>query len=198
MFNKLINSIKLYFNNTTSDKKTEKTIYLIIIIVIIIISINYIFIDKPDIAKNKEEIDNKEQSEKQKVKIEYDLENKLKEILSKIDGVSEVDVLLSYNNDIQKVPIYDEKTKETINEESENDKTVKKTTEQEIEKTVAYEETEGIKQPIYEKNILPTVEGVIIVAKGVNNSDIKNKIILAVGAVTNVPMYKVQVLERGA
>ena len=44
---------------------------------------------------------------------------------------------------------------------------------------------------------MPVVEGAIVVAKGANSVDIKSRIASAISAITNLPVYKIQVFEKG-
>ena len=65
------------------------------------------------------------------------------------------------------------------------------------EKQVAYNEESGNKTAIVESIEMPVVEGAIVVAKGANSVDIKSRIASAISAITNLPVYKIQVFEKG-
>ena len=43
---------------------------------------------------------------------------------------------------------------------------------------------------------MPTVEGVIIVGKGVESADVKQKLSTAIGNLLGIASYKVQVFEK--
>lgn len=177
-------------------RKTENLIVLLVLLVVVIVSINFIFKeDKNDAKENTGNIKSNEVTSTNSSN-SNDLESKLKELLNKIQGVSDIDLVISYSSDTKKVPVYNEKKSETNTQEDSNG-TKKNTTQTDSDKNVAYEENGSSKTPIYEQNITPTVEGVIVVGKGVSNQEIKNTIITAVSVVTGVPIYKVQVFEKG-
>lgn len=171
--------------NITKDKKRKKEnlVLLVILLVILLISINYIFNNQNsnNVSSNENIIDNSIQTN---VSEELTLEKRLEEVLSKISGISEVSVVLSYSKD---------KTQNVVFNTKEEEKQGEKIT----EKQVAYNEESGNKTAIVESIEMPVVEGAIVVAKGANSVDIKSRIASAISAITNLPVYKIQVFEKG-
>lgn len=176
--------------NIAKDKKrrNENLILLVILLVVLLISINYIFKDTKSNSTNLNSniINNEEANSNSTIEklSNNSLEQKLEGILSKISGISEVSVVLSYTKDTTQNVVYN--TKE---EEKEGEKT--------LEKQVAYNEESGKKTAIIESVEMPVVEGAIVVAKGASSVDIKSRIASAISAVTNLPVYKIQVFEKG-
>lgn len=173
--------------NITKDKKrrNENLVLLLVLLVVLLISINYIF--KSNSTNTSENIISNESTNTNKVLENLSnnsLEQKLESILSKISGISEASVVLSYSKDATQNIVYN-----TTEEEKEGEKT--------IEKQVAYNEESGKKTAIVESIEMPVIEGAIIVAKGANNVDIKSRIASAISAVTGLPVYKIQVFEKG-
>ncbi len=177
--------------NIAKDKKKRKTnlIFLLILMVVLLISFNYIFSDnKTNLLgsnNNKDNSQNKEESinETNTDISNNDLEVKLESILSKISGISDVSVVLSYSKEKSSNVVYN--TKETKNENNTSS-----------EKEVAYNENGSNKTAIIESVELPKVEGAIVVAKGANTTELKSKIATAVATITSLPVYKVQVFEK--
>lgn len=173
--------------NIAKDKKrrNENLILLVVLLVIILIAINYIFSDNSSNSTNSAQniIDSNKVDETVRT-VEDTLEERLEIILSQISGISDVSVVLSYSKDRTQNVVYN-----TTEEESENGKTV--------EKQVAYNEQSGDKTAIVESVEMPVVEGAIVVAKGASSVDIKSRIASAISAVTNLPVYKIQVFEKG-
>lgn len=176
--------------NIAKDKKrrNENLILLVVLLVVLLISINYIFKDDKSNSTNSnsniisnEEINGNLVTETSN---NNSLEQKLEDILSKISGISEVSVVLSYSKDTTQNVVYN-----VAEEEKEGEKI--------IEKQVAYNEEDGNKTAIIESVEMPVVEGAIVVAKGANSVDIKSRIASAISAVTNLPVYKIQVFEKG-
>lgn len=197
----MIDKLKNIFQN--KDKKKENLISLLIILVITLIIINRIWND--DEIKTKEElkedaylatiksedisdvnlkIDENESGNVNRIK-SNDLEERLKKILETLKGVSNVSVMLTYNESSCQVPIYN------INESNSKNKDEETTS---IEKEVVVDSESNI---VLEKVLNPKIEGAIITAKGVSDPTVKGNIISAVEAVTGVMTHKIQVFEMG-
>lgn len=168
--------------NITKDskKKRENLIFILVLLVILLISINYIFS-----GEKKEKQESVESSTKEQTAEKIDLEDKITQILNQISGVTEASVIINYSNNGNNNIVYD--TKQTMNDEG---------TVLSVEKSVAYNEESGRKTAIIQMYNTPSVEGVIIVANGVENSEIKQKIATAIGNLLGVASYKVQVFEK--
>ena len=121
--------------------------------------------------------------------------NKLKNILSKIQGVGEVEVCLNYSESSEVVAMYNENSTTSTTEETDDTGGTRKIEETDTQKDVIYKEEDGTKTPITAKVVEPKIEGAIITAKGANNSEIKNNIIQAVEAITGLATHKIQVFE---
>lgn len=168
-----------------NKRKKENLILLLVLLVILLISINYIFNSED---KNKEELVSNESSKtikEQQGDNSSDIENKIAQVLSQISGVSEVSVIINYSNDGNTNVVYD--IKETLNDNGNITS---------IEKNVAYNEENGDKTAIIQMYNTPTVEGVIVVAKGVGGTDLKQRLSTALGNLLGIASYKVQVFEK--
>lgn len=175
-----LDTLKNIVNN--KEKRAHNLILLVILLVVVLVACKYIFPDNNIISNNtstKVNIDNKDQD----IVVQTNLEAKLESILSQIGGISDVSVVLTYMQDSVQKPIYNTKEQEVGD---------KKT----VEKSVAYNESSGVKTALIETIEVPKVEGAIIVAKGANTVDIRSKIATAISIVTALPVYKVQVFEK--
>ncbi len=123
------------------------------------------------------------------------LENKLKNILSKIQGVGEVEVCLNYSESSEVVAMYNENSTTSTTEETDDSGGTRKIEETDTQKDVIFGEEDGTKTPVTAKVVKPKIEGAIITAQGVNNAETKNNIIQAVEAVTGLATHKIQVFE---
>lgn len=161
------------------DKRTSNLVLIGILLVLVLIASNYIFNDEnEENGLYKQTI-----SENVKENITAGLEEKLANIISKIDGIESVDVMVTYSNTEKIIPVYD--TKEDVNTTTDG---TKKTT----EKTVAYESEGSSKFAIVESKTAAIATGAIVVAKGNVTESVKNEIKAAVSMVTDVPLHKVQ------
>lgn len=187
-------------------KKIENLVFFVVLLIITIVIINFIWNGNEE-ANNKETMNDtskqlassKDVAEKNINSNNLDdtenLENKLKNILSKIQGVGEVEVCLNYSETSEVVAMYNENSTTSTTEETDDTGGSRKIEETDIKKDVIFEENDGTKTPITAKVIKPKIEGAIITAQGVNNAEIKNNIIQAVEAVTGLATHKIQVFE---
>lgn len=183
-----------------NKKKVENLIFLLVILIVTIITINYIWNDnetqkdETNKSANKQLASADEQQEANDN--ENSLENKLENILSQIEGVGEVNVLLTYNESTEIVPVYNktEKTSNTTEEDSGGG--TRNIEESDISQEVVYEEKDGSGSIATQKTVSPKIEGAVITATGANNSVVKTNIVQAVEAATGLATHKIQVFEK--
>lgn len=174
--------------NLTSKKGIENLVILLVLVVIVMVVINSLFTEK-------EEVTQIEQVVKQEVNSDS-LEKKLENILTSIKGVGKVKVMISYTNSIEKVPIYDTKEVTTLTNELDSSGGKRETKETSNERKVVYEESGSNKNIVTKQNIMPEIIGVIVTAEGAEVNQVKENIINAVSAVTNIPSHKIQVFAQ--
>lgn len=126
---------------------------------------------------------------------EYNLEENLEDILSKMAGVGKVQVLITYSESSEVVAMYNEKNTLNSTEETDTNGGVRKIEQTDTDKEIIYEEKNGEKTPITQKVIMPKIEGAIITAQGATDPSIKTNIIQAVSAATGISTYRIQVFE---
>nr|WP_302104752.1 stage III sporulation protein AG [Polycladomyces sp. WAk] len=128
---------------------------------------------------------------------EAEYESQLSETLSKIVGVEDVTVMINMASTEEEVLAQDSRTQEQTTEENDRRGGTRKIQEQsEDEKVVLYRGGDG-ERPIVVKRLKPSVTGVLIVAKGAENLQVKAAIIEAVQRVLDVPIHKIAVLPKG-
>jgi stage III sporulation protein AG len=123
-------------------------------------------------------------------------EEKLKAILSQMEGVGKVDVMITYTAGKENVPAYDIKKNESSTNEKDSGGGTRNISQSEYNSTIVYEDQNGGKQPVITKEIQPVVKGVVVVAEGAASPQVRERIINAVQVLTDVPIHKVQVVER--
>lgn len=107
----------------------------------------------------------------------------LKEIIGGIDGVSDVSVFISYENQGS------DKIASVREAQSDNTKT--------LEKTREVMEKDGSKEkPFVREKVFPEVRGVIIAARGIKRKNLEEKITDAVSAALGVPVHRVKILSK--
>lgn len=185
------------------NKKVENLVFFVIISVITIVIINFIWsgskTDNKQVNENtnvnNKKLANVTEENTDEVEDTNSLEEKLEEILSKIQGVGEVKVCVNYSESSEVVAMFDENSSTSTTEETDTEGGVRKIEQTETNKNVIYEENDGKKTPITTKVIKPKIEGAIITAKGANNAAVKTNIIQAVEALTGLATHKIQVFE---
>lgn len=127
---------------------------------------------------------------------EKTLEEKLEVILSQISGAGKVDVMISYMNEIEKVPMTDTKVTKTVVSEKDSDGGERQTEETSTEENIIYEETNNIKTPMIKQSVSPEAIGVIVVAEGAYNETVKANLKKAVEATVIVASERIQVFSK--
>lgn len=187
----MIDKIKKIFEN--KEKRIENLISLLIILVITLIVINKILdSDK----KENLEIQNEtgvEFAKEESTNISSDLEKRLENILSKISGVGNVSVLLTYKESQALVPVYNINSSISTVEEKDTSGGSRITETENLQKDVIMQNSNS--DIVTEKNIMPIVEGAIITASGADDINVKSNIISAVEAVTGIATHKIQVFK---
>lgn len=185
---------KLFKDDGNNKKKTENLVFLLIILIITVVAINFIWKDDSKENTDITAVSKKLAStnEKQIIYEQDSLEVKLENILSNMSGVGNVDVLITYNETEELIPVYNEQDKKSTTNETDSQGGTRIVEEVDTNKEVIYQNDEIIVQ----KKVSPKIEGAIIIATGANNSGVKANIIQAVEAVTGLATHKIQVFEK--
>lgn len=202
-----INKLKAIIVKKTdgnNKKNIENLVVFLILLIITVIAINTIWGTEKEEAKVEEnntsykqlaeKLDNNISSNNEEFN-EYNLEQSLEDILSKMAGVGNVEVLITYSETSEVVAMYNETYVSSRTEESDTNGGVRKIEQTDTNKEIIYEEKDGEKTPITQKIVMPKIEGAIITAEGAGNPNIKTNIIGAVSAATGLATYKIQVFE---
>lgn len=112
-----------------------------------------------------------------------DLDKRLEQILSQVEGAGKVKVLINYRQSGEKILAYDLESN-TNERDSQKENTSKS--------EVVYD---GNKMPVILKEYMPKVEGVIIVAQGGNIENVKKQLIAGTVALLGIEEHKIEVLK---
>ena len=181
-----------------TKRKIENLVVFAIILIITIISINLIWNgdekkSDENTTSSKKLADDGNVVQTENIATSSELETKLKNILSKIQGVGQVDVFINYSESSELVPVYNENSKISATEETDTSGGVRKIEETDTQKEIVYQEDNGTKEVITQKVIEPKIEGAIITAEGASDVNVKTNIIQAVEATTGLATHKIQV-----
>ncbi|NMB43142.1 MAG: stage III sporulation protein AG [Clostridiales bacterium] len=126
----------------------------------------------------------------------HTLEQRLEEALRKVEGVGEVEVMITLKGSKEVVVLKDQPfNMERVDEDDgEGGKRITSNHDQE-ENTILIENKDGSKTPYVLKELEPQVEGILVIATGGNNAEIINQINEAVQVLFGVPAHKVKVMK---
>ncbi len=112
------------------------------------------------------------------------IEKELEKTLSQVKDAGSVKVLISLDDSGESFIAADEK-----NEEKEDEKALEKS-------YILKNDDGGGQSPVVLKKSMPKVSGVLVIAEGAGNENIKNELRLAVKAVLGVKPHRIYVLAR--
>lgn len=183
------------FMQKIKEKKLKRSDWLILVlagILILIIALPTDTKEKKQAEEAKENI-SKENNTMEASKDE--IERKLEDILEKIDGAGDVKVMITYQDSGTQVVEKDKNTSENSLEESDRTGGVRSTKEQQLQESTVYEEADAGNTPFVSKELLPKVEGILIVASGGDNQKVKQNISEAVLALFQVEAHRIKIVK---
>lgn len=126
------------------------------------------------------------------------LENKLERVLAQMEGVGRVTVMITVSDNGESVVEKDASESSTTTTENDSSGGVRTVTEEQSSETTVYLEEDGESRPYVQKEKLPSIEGVIVVAEGGENSRIVSEISEAVEALFSVEAHKIKVVKMSS
>jgi stage III sporulation protein AG len=148
-----------------------------------------------------------EESQKESTQISYedadeyikDAEERLKTLLKKVEGVGDVEVMITLKSSGESIPLKDTPYEKSSHvSEDETGETTKETEEKAEEETVMVEASDGTTQPYLVRETVPEIEGVAVIAQGGGNSEIKKEIVEAVQVLFDIKAHKIKVMKMNS
>lgn len=127
---------------------------------------------------------------------ERQLEDRVKKILSTVEGVGKVDVMIVLKSSEEKILRTDSSSSLSQTEELEPDGASRSVTSRTVEENTVLSGNGSDNLPVIEKELKPEIEGIIVSAQGGGNAVIKEEISAALEALFHVPRHKIRVLKR--
>ncbi|MDT8862523.1 stage III sporulation protein AG [Alkalihalobacillus sp. MEB130] len=123
-------------------------------------------------------------------------ENQLKEALEQIVGISDVSVMVNLANTERNV--YERNTNETKQNTDETDREggTRKVEDISRDEQLVIRRNGDKEEPILVEQEKPSVRGVLVVAKGVENAQVKSWVVEAVSRALDVPTHRVSVMPK--
>ena len=195
------NDFKDEISKIVSQKPFKNLVIICLILGFILIVMNVFSSTNKEFVNSKEataaNVTNGDEGKNITRKDEMNYEEKqktdLKNILKKMNGVGDVEVMISFENGEEKVPAYDKNIQKTITEETDNEGG-KRTNNQDTDSSkIVMSTSDGNNEPFILKTYKPKIIGVIILAEGAENSKTKYEIEQAVSKLYNLSSDKVNV-----
>ena len=123
---------------------------------------------------------------------EDSLEQQLEKILEKISGVGKVEVLLTYEDQGKVVIEKDLSVSEELVEETDSSGGNRKTTTTRNESETVYDQSDS---PYVIQKISPSIQGVLVVAQGGADPNVKNRIQETIQALFGLDSHKISIMK---
>ena len=134
----------------------------------------------------------------QNTSYEKQMEARLKKALSYVDGVGQVEVMITLKSTEESVVQTDKSVTSNHTSETDSQGGTRNVDEYSEDSDSLVTDNGSGSSPYVIKQIMPEVEGVIIVADGGDKPTVKNEIYEAVQALFPVPTHKIKVLKRAS
>lgn len=190
---KLNLKIKEYLDKL-GNKKLIYNLFIILIIGIILLITANIFLGQ----KDRKEIDNPVDinlEEMSMADMDYSvfLERKLEEILMELKGVGQVKVMITLEDTMEKIPAFNTSTNNEVTSEIDSQGGTREISREDMDSQVVTGADGGL---MVLKEVKPTVRGVIVIAEGAEDMEIKETLYEAVKTVLGISGNKVEVYSR--
>lgn len=126
----------------------------------------------------------------------YNLEDRLEAALRKVEGIGDVDVMITLKGSKEVVVLKDlPYTDDRLNESDGQGGSRITSSRSQEENTILIENEDGSKTPYILKELEPQVEGILVIATGGNKIEIIEQIIDAAQVLFGVPAHKIKVMK---
>ncbi len=126
---------------------------------------------------------------------ERQLERRLEELLSHVEGVGAVEVMIVLESSGERIWRVDENRSVSSTKETDSSGGSRDVQSQELEETTILTGQGQEEAPLLEKELSPVIGGVIVSARGGGSPAVRTEITEAVEALLSVPAHKIKVLK---
>lgn len=127
---------------------------------------------------------------------EQQLEDRVKKLLSTVEGVGKVDVMIVLSSSEERILKTDSSQSSSETQEEDPDGGTRRAVSREQSETTVMTGSGTDTAPVVEKEIMPQIQGIVVSAQGGGNAVIKEEISAALEALFHVPRHKIRVLKR--
>ena len=127
---------------------------------------------------------------------ELRLEQRIRDVLKKVDGVGEVDVMLTLFSSSEKVLRVDKERSRATTSETDSSGGTRQQADESLRESTVLAGSSGSGEPVVEKELAPEISGIVISAQGGGNASVQKEISEAMQALFGLPAHKIKVLKR--
>lgn len=124
------------------------------------------------------------------------IKSELEEILSQIEGVGEVNVMLTIANERESEIAYSKTASQSITQENDNQGGERVTDQNNVTETAVMINENGENKPFVTRENRPEIKGIMVVAEGAQNPDVKYRLSQAVQVTLDLPSFKVVIYAK--
>ncbi len=124
-------------------------------------------------------------------------EKKVEDVLSQVEGVGDVDVMITLAASEEKITLQDEDTSQEQKKETDSSGGSRENTAAKTKTEHVLIEEENGKNPYITQIASPKIEGVVVVAQGAGKGVVDAEIIEAIEALFPIESHKIKVLRKG-
>ncbi|MGN0143939.1 MAG: stage III sporulation protein AG [Clostridium sp.] len=196
---KINDNIRDFFKNNARIRNLSVVCLILIFILIFmnVVGSSSSFNKKITSISNNGSKENSTDVSNDKVMTSDDYEEKQKvdliNILKKMNGVGDVDVMITFENGEEKVPAYDKTEQKSTTEENDTQGGKRVNNQNNDNSKVVMTQNDGKNEPFILTTYKPKIVGIVIVAEGAENSKTKYEIEQAVAKLYNLSLDKVNV-----
>ncbi|MCC8029823.1 MAG: stage III sporulation protein AG [Lachnospiraceae bacterium] len=126
---------------------------------------------------------------------ETELEEKLESVLSQMEGAGNVRVMITFQDGGETVVEKDVTYSENDQETESADGSVTSNSQRESSEATVYDQDSDEGEPVVSKEITPTIEGVLVIAEGGDDTAVVMNISEAVEALFGLEVHKIKVVK---
>lgn len=126
------------------------------------------------------------------------MEQRLQSILENVDGAGKVQVMITVKGTSEQVIEKDESYSESRNTQGENESNSTVSDSISRSESTVYDNSSSGGSPYVVKEMLPEVEGILVVAEGAGDETVVNEITYAVQVLFDVPVHKIKVAKMSS
>ena len=127
---------------------------------------------------------------------ELRLEQRIRDVLKNVDGVGEVDVMLTLFSSSEKVLRVDKERSRATISETDSSGGARQQADESLRESTVLAGSSGSGEPVVEKELAPEISGIVISAQGGGNASVQKEISEAMQALFGLPAHKIKVLKR--